>query len=105
MNSTNFTSQEADQGPDNSNESILNDSAIKQVPGTRREPQGEVLEDEPYSNDIELGNRRNPQGELLEEPDSNQSDQVDRLNLNERWTVESLRKSQDGHRQTKTKRS
>ena len=53
------------------------------------------MEDEPYSNNSELGTRREPQGELMEEPDSNQDDQVDRLNLssiknlgriNERWT-------------------
>ena len=52
---------------------MLNDSAVKQEPGTRRDPQGE----------------------LMEEPDSNQDDQVDRLNLssiknlgliNETWT-------------------
>ena len=79
----------------NTSESMLNDSEIKQEPGTRRDPQGELLEDEPYSNNTELGTRRDPQGELMEEPDSSQDDQVYRLNLssiknlgliNERWT-------------------
>ena len=45
---------------------MLIDSAIKQEPGTRREPQGELLENEPYSNDTELGTRMDPLGELME---------------------------------------
>ena len=40
--------------------------------------EGQLIE---KSNDTELGTRRDPQGELIEEPDSNQDDQVDRLNL------------------------
>ena len=46
------------------------------------------MEDEPYSNNTELGTRRDPQGELMEEPESNQNDQVDKLNLSAKGLAE-----------------
>ena len=65
-NSTNTTNREA---------SLLNDSEIKQESETRRDPQGELMEDKPHSSEgTESATRRDPkgpEGELMEdEPDS-----------------------------------
>ena len=63
---------------DKSNNNI-NNSAIKQELGTRRDPQGELMEEPNSTEEQELGTRRDPKSELMEKPDSNKAESANKL--------------------------